>query len=131
MKVNVEIEAKQIYEGKVEIEKNKCEGEINYLKKGTILEFTEKYAEGELQFKMTILDEKIITKRNGKDMIFDLKNKHNTTLDTPYGTLGMTIDTKKIQIQKHEDKIEKINLEYEIDLENSMKYMNEVNITLK
>lgn len=131
MKVDIQIQSKQIYEGKEETEKNNCQGEINYLKNGTILEFTEKYDEGELQFKMTILDEKIITKRNGQDMIFDLKNKHNTTLDTPYGTLGMTIDTKKIQIQKHEDKIEKINLEYEIEIENSMKYMNEVNITLK
>ncbi len=130
MKTNVEIVSKQIYEGKIETESNKCEGEINYLENGTVLEFTEKSELGELQFKMTILKEKIIILRNGQNMTLDLKNKQKATLDTPYGNLSMSIDTKKIQIKKQEEKIKTINLEYEIELENSMKYMNEVNIIL-
>ena len=130
MKTNVEIVSKQIYEGKIETESNMCEGEINYLENGTVLEFTEKSELGELQFKMTILKEKIIILRNGQNMTLDLKNKQKATLDTPYGNLSMSIDTKKIQIKKQEEKIKTINLEYEIELENSMKYMNEVNIIL-
>ncbi len=97
MKVTVEITSKQIFEDHTETEKNKSVGEITYKDKGTILEFTEKYEEQnqELHFKMTILENKIITNRNNQTMIFDEKNKNNTILDTPLGTIGMEITTTR------------------------------------
>lgn len=133
MKVNVEINSKQIMkDGQTETEINKCVGEITHYEKGTILEFTEKHEEQniELKFKMTILENKVITERNGQTMIFDLKSKNNTTLSTPYGELNMIITTNKIEIAKNGDFIEKIRLEYEIKLENSMDYDNIVEIIL-
>lgn len=132
MKVTVEINSKQKFCDHEEIEKSKSEGEITYKEKGALLEFTEKYEElnQELHFKMSILENKIITYRNNQTMIFDLQNKNNTTLETPLGTMNMDITTNKINIEKQEDKIKNIHLEYKIELENGMKYDNEVNIAL-
>lgn len=131
MQVKVEINSKQIMkDGQTESEKNICDGEIVYHNKGAILEFTEKYEEQELKFKITILEDKVITSRNGQAMIFDLQNKNNTTLNTPYGVLNMTITTKKINIEKVENLIKKIHLEYKIELENSMDYDNIVEINI-
>ena len=47
MKVNVEINSKQIFEEQEESESNMCQGEITYHNNGTVLEFTEKYEEQE------------------------------------------------------------------------------------
>ena len=77
---------------------------------------------------MTILEEKIITKRNGQDMIFDLKNKNKSKLVTPYGDINLEVTTKKIQISKQASQIKQIYLEYEIELENGERYDNIVKI---
>lgn len=133
MQVNVKINSKQIMkDGQEETEMNKCVGKITYYEKGTILEFTEKHEEQdmELKFKMTILENKVITQRNGQPMIFDLQNKTNSTLNTPYGELNMIITTNKMEIVKNGDFIEKIRLEYEIQLENSIEYNSIVEIIL-
>ncbi len=131
MQIEVEIKATQIFEDKTDTETNICEGEINYYDKGTILEFIEKHEEQQLEFKMTILENKIITDRNNQRMIFDLENKNHTQLNTPYGALEMDITTKKIEIKNNNKDIEEINLEYEIKLENKIKYMNKVEIKVK
>lgn len=131
MPVEVEINSQQIFENNQDSERNICIGEITYHNKGTILQFTEKYENQELKFKMTILGNKIITVRNNQNMIFDLQNKNNTTLNTPYGILSMTITTKKIDIIKEEDKIKEIHLGYDIELENGVQYYNIVDITIK
>lgn len=133
MQVNVEISSKQIMkDGQTESEKNTCIGEVTYCNKGTVLEFTELHEEQdiELKFKMTILENKVITKRNGQPMIFDLKNKTKAMLNTPYGELNMNITTNKIYIVKEENNIKKIYLEYEIELENSINYDNIVEINI-
>lgn len=130
MQVNVEIKATQIFEDKIDTEKNICIGEINYYDKGAILEFVEKHEEQQLKFKMTILEDKIITDRNNQKMIFDLKNKNHTQLTTPYGDMQMDITTKKIEIKNDYKNIKEINLEYEIELENKVKYMNKVEIKI-
>lgn len=130
MQVNVEITSKQIFKDHEDGESHKCLGEMTYHNNGTVLEFTEKYEEQELKFKMTILEEKIITKRNGQDMIFDLKNKNRSILTTPYGEINLVITTKKIQISKSNNEIKQIYLEYEIELENGEKYDNIVEIDI-
>lgn len=133
MKVEVEITSKQKFSDHEETEKNKSVGEITYKENGTLLEFTEKYEElnQELHFRMSILENKIITYRNNQTMIFDLENKNNTTLETPLGSMNMDITTNKINIEKQENEIKRIYLEYEIELENGMKYNNEVEIKLE
>mgnify|MGYP001067402987 CR=1 FL=1 len=128
MQVNVEITSSQIFKDHEAGESHKCLGEITYHNNGTVLEFTEKYEEQELKFKMTILEEKIITKRNGQDMIFDLKNKNKSKLVTPYGDINLEVTTKKIQISKQASQIKQIYLEYEIELENGERYDNIVKI---
>lgn len=133
MKVNVTVSSKQIMkDGQTESEKNTCTGEITYCEKGTVLEFTELHEEQNIQlkFKIAILENKVIVKRNGQPMVFDLKNKTNSTLNTPYGELNLTITTNKIYIVKEENDIKKIYLEYEIELENSINYDNIVEITI-
>jgi len=130
MKVQVEINSKQIFQDSTDGEKNKCQGEITYHNKGAVLEFIEKYEEQELKFKMTILDNKIITVRNNQNMIFDLENKNNTTLNTPFGVINMTITTKKIDVIREEEQIKEIHLEYDINMENGMQYYNIVDINI-
>ncbi|MCI8352284.1 MAG: DUF1934 domain-containing protein [Clostridia bacterium] len=130
MQVNVEITSKQIFKDHEDGESHKCLGEITYHNNGTVLEFTEKYEEQELKFKMTILEEKIITKRNGQDMIFDLKNKNKSVLATPYGEIKLIVSTKKIDILKSNNEIKQIYLEYEIELENGERYDNVVQISI-
>ena len=131
MKVEVEINSRQIFEDTQESEKSKCIGEITYYNKGAILEFTEKHEEQELKFKMSILENKIITYRNNQSLIFDLEHKSKSTLTTPYGEIKINVTTKKINIVKLQEQIKEINLEYEIELENGMKYDNLVDIVVK
>ena len=132
MKVEVEITSKQKFSDHEETEKNKSIGEITYKENGALLEFTEKYEElnQELHFKMSILEDKIIIYRNEKPMILDLKNTTNTTLETPLGLMNINITAKNINIEKQKEEIKNIHLEYEIELENGMKYDNEVDIFL-
>ena len=130
MQVNVEITSKQIFKDHEESESYKCLGKVIYHNNGTVLEYTEKYEEQELKFKMIILEEKIIIKRNGQDMIFDLKNRSKSKLVTPYGEINLEVTTKKVQISKQDTKIKQINIEYEIELENGERYDNIVEINI-
>lgn len=131
MKVNVEINSKQIFEEQEESESNKCQGEITYHNNGTVLEFTEKNEEQELKFKMTILEEKVITYKNGQPMIFELGKTTKSAITTQYGNINMNIKTNNIDIQKEDDKIRSILLEYDIEIENQMEYKNRVEILIK
>ncbi len=130
MKVEVEINSRQIFEDSLESEKNKCIGEITYHNKGAILEFVEKNEEQELKFKMTILVDKIITNRNNQNLVFDLKNKSKSILETPFGKINMNVTTKKINVVKLKEEIKEIHLEYVIELENGIKYNNLVDVLL-
>lgn len=131
MKVNVEINSKQIFEDHEVGESNKAIGEITYHNNGTVLEFTEKYEEQELKFKMTILEGKVITYRNGQPMIFELGKITKSTIDTQYGNINMNVKTNNIEIQEDDDQIKSIILEYDIQIENQMKYKNKVEILIK
>lgn len=130
MKVSVEIISKQIFEDHEEGETNKCVGEIAYHNNGTVLEFTEKYEEQELKFKMTILKEKIITYRNGQPMIFELGKTTKSSITTQYGNINMNIKTNNIKIQEVDEQIKSILLEYDIEIEEQMEYKNRVEILI-
>lgn len=130
MKVNVEITSKQIFENHEESETNKCLGEITYHNNGIVLEFTEKNQEQELKFKMTILEEKIITYRNGQPMIFELGKITKSSIATQYGNIDMNVKTNNINIKKENNEIKSILLEYDIQLENQIEYKNRVEIDI-
>lgn len=130
MKVEVEINSRQIFEDTQESEKSKCIGEITYYNKGAILEFVEKHEEQQLKFKMNILKDKIITNRNNQNLVFDLKIKSRSILETPFGKINMNVTTKKIDIIKLKEEIKEIHLEYVIELENGIKYNNFVDVLL-
>ena len=52
MPVEVEINSQQIFENSQDSENSKCLGEITYHNKGAVLQFTEKYENQELKFKI-------------------------------------------------------------------------------
>ena len=57
----------------------------------------------------------------------------NCKIDTPYGSMNMTVHTKNIQIEKYiknQPEIHKIILKYLITLENEIQYENIVTIEL-
>lgn len=130
MQVKVEINAKQKFEDHEESEVNKCDGEITYHNKGAVLKFTEKYEDQALQFKMTILNNKIIIDRNNQTMMLEKGIRTPSIVNTPYGEMKMNVIAKQINIIKEKEEIRKINLGYEIELENDMKYHNEVSIEI-
>ena len=124
MKVKVKIKSEQIFEDRRDSEEHVCEGEIEYLEKGTILKFTEKFEEQELKFKMTILENKIIIDRQNQTITLDHNMDDNCVLETPYGSMNMTVHTQEMQIEKDNELIQNIILKYKITLENGMKYDN-------
>lgn len=130
MNVKVKIKSEQLFEEHKEQEEHQCEGTIEYLKNGTILEFVEKIEQQELHFKMTLLKEKIVIDRQNQTMTLDYQRDDNCEVATPYGNMKMTVHTTNIQITKQEEKIKQILLEYNICLENGMKYGNRVTIQL-
>lgn len=131
MKVKVKIKSEQIIEENREIEENLCEGEIEYLQNGTILTFAEKFENQVLNFKMTILKNKIIIDRQNQTMTLDYEIDDNCKLETPYGSMNMTVHTQEMQIQKEEELIQKMILKYHIILQNQMQYDNIVTIDLE
>lgn len=131
MKVEVKIKSEQIFEDRTDSEEHICDGQIEYLEKGTVLEFTEKFEEQELKFKMTILENKIIIVRQNQTMTLDYNIDNNCILETPYGSMNMTVHTQEMKIEKNNELIEKMVLKYKITLENGMQYDNVVTIELK
>lgn len=126
MKIKVEIEAKQKFQDHEEIQNNSCEGEITYLQKGEILEFIEKQQEHEMHFKMTVLPNKVISVREGQQMIFDLEKEDHVKYETPYGILYMKIHTQEIIQKRKENRLQQVILRYTMTLENGECYDNEV-----
>lgn len=131
MNVKVKIKSEQFFQEHQEQEEHQCKGKITHLKNGTILEFIEKIEQQELHFKMTLLKEKIRIDRQGQTMTLDYQRDDNCEVATPYGNMNMTVHTTNMQIIKQEERIQKILLEYDITLENGMKYANRVTIQLE
>lgn len=131
MKIKVEIKAQQIFKEQVDKETNGGEGEITYLPKGEVIEFIEKKEQEEIHFKFMIAEDKIISIREGQQLIFDKNKEDHVLYQTPYGNVRMKLHTKEIQIQRKDNKIEKIILDYTITLPNEESYENHVEISVK
>lgn len=126
MKIKVIIEAKHFFEGHMEEDRNECEGELSYFEKGEVLEFIEKQKEMDLHFKLTVLPNKIISIREGQQMIFDTTQKDHMQYETPFGVLHMVMETQEIEVKREENKIQQIKLKYITTIEQTDSYENEV-----
>lgn len=85
----------------------------------------------EKHFHMTILQDKILLKKQGQDMVFELEKTTKSTMNTVYGNINMYITTNKMKVLKQGEKIKKIVLEYQIELENSTAYQNQLELIIK
>lgn len=128
--MKIKIKSEQIFEDRKECEEHTCEAEMRYLENETQLTFTEKYEQQELDFKITILNNKVIINRQNQTMILDYEKDDNCILETPYGSMNMTVHTQDIQIEKKEKLIQKIILKYNIILQNQMQYDNIITINI-
>lgn len=127
MEIEVIVNSSQRIEDTTDKQNIKCKGTIQKFEKGTILEFGNE----EHIFKMTLLNEKILLDRNNQKMIFQIGKTTKSLLETEYGTIDIEIITKKIEIKENEDTIEQLILEYEIKLQDTIQYLNKVEMIIK
>lgn len=129
MQVKVETKTEQIIDGQKQIIEQKGNGTFEIHEKGSVLSW--KVKEEKQEFKMTILENKIILKTNNGTRNFELGKTTKSFILTEYGNMDMNITTHKIEIIKEKEPISKIKLKYDIELQETMKYLNiiEINIT--
>lgn len=129
MQVIVETKTEQIIDGQKQIIKQKGNGTFETHEKGSVLSW--KIKEEKQEFKMTILENRILLKTNNQTRIFELGRTTSSILQTEYGNMNMNITTHQIEITKQKEQISKIKLEYDIEIQETMKYLNiiEINIT--
>lgn len=129
MQVKVETKTEQIINGQKQIIEQKGNGTFEIHEKGSVLSW--KVKEEKQEFKMTILENKIILKTNNGTRNFELGKTTKSFILTEYGNMDMNITTHKIEIIKEKEPISKIKLKYDIELQETMKYLNiiEINIT--
>ncbi len=60
-------------------------------------------------------------------MVFDEKNKHISYYQTPYGSMEMGIDTKKVELREKDDQMD---LKIEYSLEINQEHLAECNIEI-
>ncbi len=125
--MQVELYTKQFYEDHKEEEKAIYNGQLKIALKGSVLEFWN----SEIKYQMTILSNKILLKKQNQTMIFEQGKTTKSTLQTPCGNLNMKITTTQIEIIKQNEQIQKIVLHYEIELENTKPYQNQIEVTIK
>mgnify|MGYP001032294620 CR=1 FL=1 len=129
MQVIVETKTEQIIDGEKHVIEQKGKGTFEIHEKGSVLSW--KVKEEKQEFKMTILENKIILKTNNGTRNFELGKTTKSFILTEYGNMDMNITTHKIEIIKEKEPISKIKLKYDIELQETMKYLNiiEINIT--
>ena len=63
-------------------------------------------------------------------MIFEKGKTTNSNLQTPYGTINMKITTNHMEIEKGDNQLKKVILDYQIELENTTPYQNQIEIRM-
>lgn len=127
MHIEVTIISTQIMKKTIDTQKQQYKGNLTEYQKGVLIEF----GDNENNYQMMILKNKIITKKQNQKMIFDLSQKTNSMVITPYGKLSMRIKTEKIEINKQNQKIDTIYLVYQIILEEKEEYQNRLEIKIQ
>ena len=128
MQVIVETKTEQIIDGEKHVIEQKGKGTFEIHEKGSVLSW--KVKEEKQEFKMTILENKIVLKTNNETRIFEQGKETKTIMQTQYGNMDMNITTHQIQIIKEKEEIKEINMEYDIEIQDSIKYPNKIEITI-
>ena len=128
MQVIVETKTEQIIDGEKHVIEQKGKGTFEIHEKGSVL--TWNVAEEKQEFKMTILENKIVLKTNNETRIFEQGKETKTIMQTQYGNMDMNITTHQIQIIKEKEELKEINMEYDIEIQDSIKYPNKIEITI-
>lgn len=125
--MQIELCTKQIYEKHNEKQKQTYQGHLKNAPKGSILEFGNEKE----NYQMTILENKIILKKPNQTIIFEREKTTNSTLQTPYGSINMKITTNHMKIEKEDNQLKKVILDYQIELENQKPYQNQIEINIR
>lgn len=127
--MEIEIKSVQTMDGKKETIQQKGTVTVEEYEKGTMLSWS---IPGEpLQYQMTILENKILMKNQNQTMTFELGKTTKSSIQTQYGKLNMSITTKHMEAKKENGMIKAIHLIYEISIEETNTYQNEIEITIK
>lgn len=129
MQIKVETKTIQTIDGKKEIILQSGNGTIENYEKGIVLSWD--VLEENLHFQMTILEDKIILKKQNQNMIFELGKTTKSILQTQYGNLNMYITTNNIDIEKNNTVINRIELVYDIQIDEMKPYENRIEIVVK
>ena len=129
MQVEIQTKTTQTIDGKKDVIEQIGNGTIKDYDKGTILSW-DVPAES-LHFQMTVLENKILLKNQNQDMIFELGRTTKSVIHTQYGNLKINIITKHIDVIKEKELIKRIDLVYDIQIEDTMKYENKIEISIK
>ncbi len=127
--MEIEIKSVQTMDGRKESIKQRGMVTIEKHEKGTILLW--RIPKEPLQYHMTILENKILMKNQNQAMTFELGKTTKGMIQTEYGNLNMSILTNYMEVIKEKDTIKKVHLKYEISIEETQSYENEIEITIK
>ena len=128
MQVIVETKTEQIIDGEKHVIEQKGKVTFEIHEKGSVL--TWNVAEEKQEFKMTILENKIVLKTNNETRIFEQGKETKTIMQTQYGNMDMNITTHQIQIIKEKEEIKEINMEYDIEIQYTIEYENKIKINI-
>lgn len=127
--MEIEIKSVQTMDGKKETIQQTGTVTVEEYEKGTMLSWS---IPGELlQYQMTILENKILMKNQNQVMTFELGKTTRSMMQTQYGNLNISITTKHMEVLKENEIIKKIHLIYEISIEETNTYQNEIEIKIK
>lgn len=126
--MKIEIKSEQIIDDKKETMIQKGIGKVEEHAKGTVI--TWKTIEDNQTYQMTILENKILLKKPNQAMIFEKDKKTKSELQTPYGVLSMNLTTTHMEIIGQNEQIQKIVLHYEIELDGTKPYQNQIEINI-
>lgn len=127
--MEIEINAVQTMDGKKESITQIGTGKIENYEKGTILSW--KIPNEPLQYHMTILENKILLKNQNQTMTFELGKTTKSRIQTQYGRFDISVITNHIEVIRENNIIQRIYLVYEISIEGTNSYQNEIEIRIK
>lgn len=127
--MEIEIKSVQTIDGKKEIIEQTGTVNIEEYEKGIVLLW--EIPNEPLKYHMTILENKILLKNQNQSIIFELGKTTKGNIQTQYGNLNMSITTNHLEVIKENNLIKKIHLIYEISIEETNTYQNEIEIIIK
>lgn len=113
-----------------ESQKTICVGKMTRYSKGTKIEVV-KPDDTNIKYRITILKNKILLNNQNQNMVFELGKRTKSTIQTQYGNLNMSITTKHMEVLEENEIIKKVHLVYEISIQETNTYQNEIEIIIK